>query len=128
MYICNSRLNGISIAKYLRGSSGGLELMFGDKASHNIRPPSKVPGTTEPANIKYLLNYLCDELMTDIRKELFVLDDTMYEFYPFLHFLHFLHPSIIIAATYIYTGPTTMLSYTHSSTTSNFAPLAVPVS
>ncbi|RPB25300.1 ubiquitin-like modifier 1, partial [Terfezia boudieri ATCC MYA-4762] len=57
--------------------SGGLELMFNNKDSHEIRLPSKVPGTSESANIKYLLKYLCDELMTDTRKELFVLDDAI---------------------------------------------------
>ncbi|KAF8416513.1 ubiquitin-like modifier 1 [Tirmania nivea] len=57
--------------------SGGLELMFDNKASQKIQLPSKVPGTSEPPNVKYLLKFLCDELMTDTRKELFVLDDAI---------------------------------------------------
>ncbi|KAF8475887.1 ubiquitin-related modifier 1 [Kalaharituber pfeilii] len=57
--------------------SGGLELMFSNKASHAIMLPSKIPGSDEPTNVKYLLKYLCDELMTDTRKDLFVLDDAI---------------------------------------------------
>jgi len=78
--------------------------MFDNKASHKIRLPSKMPGTTESTNLKYLLKYLCDELMTDTRKELFVLDGAMYEFYSLSHLLLF---SVMIPP-YIYTGPTTM--------------------
>jgi len=53
---------------------GGLELMFSDTAEHSIRLPSKVPGAGEGVDIRYLLTYLCDNLMTDTRKELFVID------------------------------------------------------
>jgi len=114
--------NGISLLILeLRKSSGGLELMFDNKPSQIIRLPSKVPGTSESANIRYLLKYLCDELMTDTRKELFVLDDTMYEFYAFHHFRQF---SVTI--------PThTMSSYiptSHFPTMANSIPQAVPVS
>jgi len=56
---------------------GGLELMFSNKATHDINLPSKIPGTTQAANVRYLLKYLCDELMRDARKELFVLDESI---------------------------------------------------
>lgn len=57
--------------------SGGLELMFSNKAQHDINLPSKIPGTTQDADIKYLLKYLCEELMQDTRTELFVVDESI---------------------------------------------------
>ncbi|KAI5804055.1 ubiquitin-related modifier 1 [Peziza echinospora] len=59
--------------------SGGLELMFSKQPKHHVKLPSTIPGSTsgEPTNIKYLLKYLCDELMTDTRKDLFVIDETV---------------------------------------------------
>ena len=58
-------------------NSGGLELMFSNKATPEIKLPSQIPGTSEPSDIRYLLKYLCDKFMTDARKELFVVDDSM---------------------------------------------------
>ena len=57
--------------------SGGLELMFSNKATHDINIPSNIPGSTQSANVKYLLKYLCEELMQDTRKELFVVDESI---------------------------------------------------
>ena len=74
--------------------------MFDNQASHIIQLPSKVPETSEPANIKYLLKYLCNELMTDTRKELFALDDAMYEFLFLTSF-----PSIFDHDSSPHTGP-----------------------
>jgi len=53
--------------------SGGLEMLF----SHERRHPLTIPSTDKegkPSTIAFLLGYLCDNLMKDTRKELFILD------------------------------------------------------
>lgn len=73
--------------------TGGLELLFSNQRSHRISLPSGVPVAapdnpgerstdecmqTRPADIKYLLHYLRDNLLQE-RVELFMENDTMYE-------------------------------------------------
>ncbi|KAK9382672.1 ubiquitin-related modifier 1 [Kockiozyma suomiensis] len=53
--------------------SGGLEILFGGERTLNItlRPSDKQASST----IADLVKYLCDERMTDKRKELFVIEE-----------------------------------------------------
>lgn len=54
-------------------------MLFSDKKKHEIYVPSKdLDG--KHSNIKYLVNYLSENLMKDSRKELFVLDDSVYRY------------------------------------------------
>ncbi|CAI6332621.1 unnamed protein product [Periconia digitata] len=58
--------------------SGGLELLFSNKRTHTITLPAHTPSTsTTPTTIRDLVIYLCDELMRDPRRDLFVLDGTV---------------------------------------------------
>ncbi|KAH7318545.1 ubiquitin-related modifier 1, partial [Stachybotrys elegans] len=53
---------------------GGLEMLFSDKRSHSVTlPPVDKDG--RPSNIAFLIDYLCEHVMKDSRKELFVLDN-----------------------------------------------------
>ncbi|PWW80378.1 ubiquitin related modifier 1 [Tuber magnatum] len=54
--------------------SGGLETLFSNQRSHRIQIPAKDP-SEQPANLGFLVHYLCENLMKDKRKELFVLED-----------------------------------------------------
>ncbi|KAF4980191.1 hypothetical protein FZEAL_3744 [Fusarium zealandicum] len=54
--------------------SGGLEMLFSNKRQHSLEIPA-VDGHGKPANIAYLIDYLCLNVMDDSRKELFVLDN-----------------------------------------------------
>lgn len=56
--------------------SGGLEMLFSNERKHKITIPGKDEGGTA-SNIAYLIRYLCQNLMKDSRKELFVLDDSV---------------------------------------------------
>ncbi len=56
--------------------SGGLEILFSNQKKYNISLPAK-DESGEPANIAFLVRHLCDNVMKDARKELFVLDDTV---------------------------------------------------
>lgn len=56
--------------------SGGLEMLFSDERKHKISIPSKMPDGT-PSNVGYLVQWLCDNLMKDPRKELFILDNSV---------------------------------------------------
>lgn len=58
-------------------SSGGLEMLFSNQRKHKVSLPSTdVNGT--PSNIAFLIQYLCQNLMKDERRELFILDDSVY--------------------------------------------------
>ncbi|KAH7393140.1 ubiquitin-related modifier 1 [Cadophora sp. MPI-SDFR-AT-0126] len=53
--------------------SGGLEMLFSDERKHKI----EVPATDDKGNavtVGWLVDYLCEELMKDTRKEMFLLD------------------------------------------------------
>ncbi|EGP89859.1 unnamed protein product [Zymoseptoria tritici ST99CH_1A5] len=56
--------------------TGGLELLFSDQRQHKISLPAKDP-KGEATSVAYLIKWLCDNLMKDPRKDMFVLDDTV---------------------------------------------------
>lgn len=53
--------------------SGGLELLFSNQRKHTLTLPS-----TPPTTIRALVLHLCDTLMKDPRRDLFVMDGTVY--------------------------------------------------
>lgn len=57
--------------------SGGLEMLFSNKRKHEILIPIDEKSGSNPT-VQYLVQYLCDHCMKDPRKELFVLDDSVY--------------------------------------------------
>ncbi|KAI9711854.1 MAG: Ubiquitin- modifier 1 [Bogoriella megaspora] len=57
--------------------TGGLEMLFANQRIHTIKLPAVDPSTSQPSTVAYLVRYLCDKLMTDQRKELFVLDGSV---------------------------------------------------
>jgi ubiquitin related modifier 1 len=56
--------------------SGGLELLFANQKKYSLSVPAK-DESGAPANAAFLVRYLCDHVMKDPRKEMFVLDDTV---------------------------------------------------
>ncbi|KAL0253113.1 Ubiquitin-related modifier 1 [Diplodia seriata] len=56
--------------------TGGLEMLFSNQRKHDIALPAK-DENGEPANVAFLVQYLCKNIMRDPRKDLFVLDDTV---------------------------------------------------
>ena len=56
--------------------SGGLELLFSNQRKHNLTVPL-LTADEEPATLGYLVKYLCDNVMKDRRKEMFILDGTV---------------------------------------------------
>lgn len=56
--------------------SGGLELLFSNQRTHRISLPSR-DEEGQPANVAYLVQYLCENVMKDVRKEMFVVDGTV---------------------------------------------------
>lgn len=58
------------------GFRGGLEMLFSNSNTHEVQIPAK-DLSGDPSSIAYLVRYLCDSLMTDKRRELFVLDDNV---------------------------------------------------
>ncbi|KAL9095354.1 MAG: hypothetical protein Q9165_002225 [Trypethelium subeluteriae] len=54
--------------------TGGLEMLFSHTRFHRISLPGIDPSTQQPATVGYLVHWLCENLMVDTRKELFVLD------------------------------------------------------
>ena len=56
--------------------SGGLELLFSNQRKHKLSlPDSDEKGC--PTNMAYLVRYLCENLMSDARQDMFVVDDTV---------------------------------------------------
>lgn len=56
--------------------SGGLELLFSNQRKHKLF----LPGSDEkghPTNMAYLVRYLRENLMSDARQDMFVVDDTV---------------------------------------------------
>lgn len=51
-------------------------MLFSDRRKHNITIPPKDP-TGQPSNVAFLIKWLCDNLMKDPRKEMFVLDGSV---------------------------------------------------
>ncbi|PKK45119.1 hypothetical protein CI102_11600 [Trichoderma harzianum] len=54
--------------------SGGLEMLFSDQRRHSLTLPAK-DKDGNPSNIAYLIHHLCENVMKDTRKELFVLQE-----------------------------------------------------
>ncbi|KAF7561584.1 hypothetical protein G7046_g2561 [Stylonectria norvegica] len=54
--------------------SGGLEMLFSDQRQLALAIPA-LDKDGRPANIAYLIEYLCQNVMEDSRQELFVLDN-----------------------------------------------------
>lgn len=48
-------------------------MLFSDQRKHDISVPTK-DDNGQPVNVGWLVNYLCNEVMKDSRKDLFVLD------------------------------------------------------
>jgi len=57
-------------------------MLFSHQRVHKISIPAKDSKNGTP-NIKWLIDHLCANLMKDPRKDLFVLDDTVYLFHTF---------------------------------------------
>lgn len=53
-------------------------MLFADERCHSLAIPS-TDKDGRPSTIAFLIDYLCDNLMKDTRKELFVLDDHLYD-------------------------------------------------
>ncbi len=51
-------------------------MLFSNKRKHEIILPAKIKESKSP-NVRFLVNYLCENLMKDPRRELFVLDDSV---------------------------------------------------
>lgn len=53
-------------------------MLFSNKKKHEIQMPATNSEADSPSTIADLINFLCDNLMDDPRKDLFVLEDTVY--------------------------------------------------
>ncbi|KAI0120187.1 Urm1-domain-containing protein [Nemania sp. FL0031] len=62
--------------------TGGLEMLFSDQRRHGLSMPA-IDKSGKPVTIAYLIEHLCENVMNDTRKELFVLD-------------HHLRPGILV--------------------------------
>ncbi len=51
-------------------------MLFDNEHKHKVQIPTK-DNDGMPTNIAYLVRYLCDHVMKDKRKELFVFDGSM---------------------------------------------------
>ena len=60
----------------LKYDSGGLELLFSNQRKYYLSLPGR-DEYDEPANMAFLVRYLCREIMRDPRKEMFVMDGTV---------------------------------------------------
>ncbi|KAF1826987.1 ubiquitin related modifier 1 [Dissoconium aciculare CBS 342.82] len=56
--------------------TGGLEMLFSDQRKHSISIPSTDP-QGQPSTVRFLVTWLCDNLMKDPRKDVFVLEDSV---------------------------------------------------
>ncbi|EUC51022.1 hypothetical protein COCMIDRAFT_245 [Bipolaris oryzae ATCC 44560] len=56
--------------------SGGLEILFANQKKCNLSLPAK-DESGKPTDVAFLVRFLCDNVMKDPRKELFVLDGTV---------------------------------------------------
>ncbi|KAI0157558.1 Urm1-domain-containing protein [Xylariaceae sp. FL1272] len=54
--------------------TGGLEMLFSDQRRHALSIPAKTQDD-KPVTIAFLIDHLCNNLLSDPRKELFILDD-----------------------------------------------------
>lgn len=58
---------------------GGLEMLFADQRQHKLSIPAQNK-QGKPTTVASLIDHLCQDVMKDSRKELFVLEDRMYVF------------------------------------------------
>lgn len=65
------------LGKMLMKNSGGLEMLFSNERKLNLTIPLADESGAR-SNVAFLVRHLCDTVMKDPRKELFVLDDTVY--------------------------------------------------
>ncbi|MCJ1458380.1 Ubiquitin- modifier 1 [Mycoblastus sanguinarius] len=56
--------------------TGGLELLFSNQRKHQVPLPSR-DENNQPSNLAFLTRYLCETLMKDHRKEMFLIDGTV---------------------------------------------------
>ncbi|KAF2180949.1 ubiquitin related modifier 1 [Zopfia rhizophila CBS 207.26] len=56
--------------------SGGLEMLFSNQRKHQLSIPTKDEAGS-PSNIAYLVKYLCENVLKDPRKDLFILDGSV---------------------------------------------------
>lgn len=52
-------------------------MLFSNKKKHEVQMPAADSKTSAPSTIADLISFLCDNLMDDPRKDLFVLEDTV---------------------------------------------------
>lgn len=52
-------------------------MLFSDQRRHSLTLPAK-DKDGNPSNIAYLIHHLCENVMKDTRKELFVLQEHLY--------------------------------------------------
>ena len=55
---------------------GGLEMLFSNQRNHKVSVPAR-DQDGKPENVAFLIKHLCDNLMTDQKKELFLLDESV---------------------------------------------------
>ena len=55
---------------------GGLELLFSNQRKHHVALPTR-DERGKAADLNFLVHYLCNELMQDSRKEMFMLEDSV---------------------------------------------------
>jgi len=58
-------------------TSGGLEMLFSNERKLSLAIPAKDEDGA-PSTVAFLVRHLCHTVMKDPRKELFVLDNTVY--------------------------------------------------
>lgn len=61
---------------YADKRSGGLELLFANQKKYTLSIPSKNESGA-PSNVAFLVKHLCDNVMKDPRKDMFVLDGSV---------------------------------------------------
>ena len=62
---------------FLTRTSGGLEMLFSDQRKHSLSVPAK-DDKGNAVTVGWLIHHLCEEVMKDTRKEMFVLDGHVY--------------------------------------------------
>ena len=73
MFRLHKHLTGV----FLTSKSGGLELLFGNVRKHDLKIPAE-DAQGQPSNVNFLIHHLCDKYMKDQRREMFLLNGTVY--------------------------------------------------
>jgi ubiquitin related modifier 1 len=60
----------------LTGCSGGLEMLFSNKRKLSLSIPVQ-DNAGAPVNVAFLVQHLCENVMKDPRKDMFVLNGTV---------------------------------------------------